>query len=464
MCRCLLSNPLFATSRAHEIMYRFHRFYTNRNILKLHERQMFQSMFPENSSNEVIDLLTKRSQCVYAGFDPTADSLHVGNLLVIMNLLHWQRANHKVIALVGGATAQIGDPSGKSKDRDKQSSQLLLHNVEGITHSLRSVFDNHGKYFWKQKDPLPEPIIVNNMEWYKEIGVIDFMNNVGRQFRMGTMLSRESVKTRLSGSGMSFTEFTYQAFQAYDWLHLFKKYKCSFQIGGNDQLGNIMSGQELISRQENARVYGLTVPLITTESGDKYGKSAQNAVWLNSDRTSPFELYQFLVRTADADVEKLLKMFTFLSLPEITVLMKKHEATPDKRIPHETLARQVTTLVHGENGLQEALLATSALYDNNIETLSTLSVNDVYKIFNGATVVELMLEPGITVLQMAMKAKCFLTERDACRIIPAGGFYINHQRITNINEVLTLSIHILPNKISLVRVGKRNYWIIKWIM
>ncbi|XP_022180291.1 tyrosine--tRNA ligase, mitochondrial [Myzus persicae] len=469
MCRCLLSKRLLVATvgRIYDVSHSHHRiqrFYSNRNVLKLYERQIIQNMFPDNSSNEIIELLTKRNQCVYAGFDPTADSLHIGNLLVIINLLHWQRANHKVIALIGGATAQIGDPSGKSKDRDKQSSQTLSHNIKGITHSLQSIFDNHAKYFWKQKDPLPEPIIINNMEWYEGIGVIDFMNNIGRHFRMGTMLSRDSVKTRLSGSGMSFTEFTYQTFQAYDWLHLFKKYKCCFQLGGNDQMGNIMSGQELISRQENAQVYGLTVPLITTDSGDKYGKSAQNAVWLNSDRTSPFELYQFMIRTIDADVEKLLKMFTFLSLPEIAELMRRHKATPDKRIPHESLARQVTTLVHGEEGLQEALVATSALYDNNIETLSTLSVNDILKIFNGATVVELMLEPGITVLKMAMNAKCFLTDRDAYRIISAGGFYINHQRITNIDEIVTLSIHILPNNISLVRVGKRNYWIVKWIM
>ncbi|VVC38011.1 Aminoacyl-tRNA synthetase, class Ic,Rossmann-like alpha/beta/alpha sandwich fold,RNA-binding S4 [Cinara cedri] len=463
MCYCLLSKSLVAIRSTCKVIYNY-RFYSNRNVLKLHEREILQSIFPENSSNEVIELLIKKNQCVYAGFDPTADSLHIGNLLVIMNLLHWQRANHKVIALIGGATAQIGDPSGKSKDRDKQSSQLLSHNVKGITNSLQSVFENHAKYFWKQKDSLPKPIIVNNMEWYKGIGVIDFMNNIGRQFRMGTMLSRESVKVRLAGSGMSFTEFTYQTFQAYDWLHLFETYKCLFQIGGNDQMGNIMSGQELISRRHNTRVYGLTVPLITTESGDKYGKSAQNAVWLNSDKTSPFEFYQYLIRTPDSDVEKLLKMFTFISIPEITELMRKHKESPDKRIPHETLARYVTTLVHGETGLQEALVATSALYDNNVETLSTLNTNDIYKIFNGATVVELMLEPGITVLQMVMKAKCFLTDRDACRIITAGGLYINHQKITNIDEIVTLFVHILPNKISLVRIGKRNYWIIKWIM
>jgi len=464
MYHCLLFKPLAFVNHTYKTLYYLRRSYTNKNVLKLHERQMLQNIFPENSSNEVIQLLTKKNQCVYAGFDPTADSLHIGNLLVIMNLLHWQRANHRVIALIGGATAQIGDPSGKSKDRDKQSAQVLLQNVNGITKSLLNVFSNHAKYFWKHHDSLPEPIIVNNMEWYKEIGVIDFMNNIGRQFRMGTMLSRESVKTRLAGSGMSFTEFTYQAFQAYDWLHLFNEYNCLFQLGGNDQMGNIMSGQELISRKKNVKVYGLTVPLITTESGDKYGKSAQNAIWLNSDKTSAFELYQFLIRTADADVEKLLKMFTFLSLAEISELMRKHKETPDKRIPHETLAQQVTTLVHGETGLQESIVATSALYDNNIETLSKLSVNDIFKIFNGATVVELMLTPGTTVLQMAIKAKCFLTDRDACRIISAGGFYVNHQRITNIDEIVTFAIHILPNKISLVRVGKRNYWIIKWIM
>ncbi|XP_050520707.1 tyrosine--tRNA ligase, mitochondrial isoform X2 [Daktulosphaira vitifoliae] len=442
-----MRHPLFIKSFhdinfSYKIMCQMYRCYTTKNVLKLHERNMLQSIFPENSSNEIITILTRKNQCVYAGFDPTADSLHIGNLLVIMNLLHWQRANHNIIALIGGATAQIGDPSGKSKDRKTESSEKLLENINGITKSLKSVFENHSKYFWKKNQQLPDPI----------------------QFRMGTMLSRDSVKARLNGSGMSFTEFTYQTFQAYDWLYLYRKYNCLFQLGGNDQMGNIMSGQELISRVENNNVYGLTVPLITTDSGDKYGKSAQNAVWLNADKTSPFELYQFLLRTPDADVEKLLKMFTFLTLPEIEEIMKRHNLEPQKRLPHEKLAQNVTKLVHGVSGLQEALMATSILYDKNVENLGKINCNDVSKIFSGAEVVELYFEPSLTVLEMAMKAKCFLTDSDACRIITAGGFYINHQRMTNLNEILTISAHILPNKISLVRVGKRNYWIVKWIM
>ncbi|KAI8040133.1 hypothetical protein M5D96_007563 [Drosophila gunungcola] len=342
-------------------------------------------------------LFTSGQQSIYAGFDPTADSLHVGNLLVIMGLIHCQRSGHRPIALVGGATGLIGDPSGRKTERNQLGESL-----------------------------------------------IDFVANMGRHFRMGSMLSRSSVQSRLeSEDGMSFTEFTYQIFQAYDWLHLLRRHNCCFQMGGSDQTGNLMTGHELISRE-----------------GDKFGKSAGNAVWLDGNKTSPFALYQFFLRMPDSEVEKLLKLFTFIPLPQIEQLMSEHTREPEKRKAQTLLAEDVTLLVHGENGLKQAERVTNALYKGNVEGLAELNLAEIQQTFQGATMVDLMTEPGMSILELAMKAKCFPTETDAVRIINAGGFYVNQKRVQNIAEVLTTGIHILRNGVSLLRVGKRNFYII----
>uniref|UniRef100_A0A1B6IT28 Tyrosine--tRNA ligase n=1 Tax=Homalodisca liturata TaxID=320908 RepID=A0A1B6IT28_9HEMI len=441
------------------------RQYSNRNILRLHERGMFEDMFPGNAGGEITDLLNAKPQCVYAGFDPTARSLHIGNLLVLVNLLHWQRAGHQVIALVGGATGRIGDPSGRSKDREEQSSLVIRENLDAIKMNINRVFKNHEDLYWKKKEQEPlKPIkIVNNEAWYKELNAIDLVCHIGRHFRMGTMLGRTSVATRLhSEIGLSFTEFTYQLFQAYDWWQLFDKYDCRFQVGGSDQMGNIVSGYDYISKFTKKTVFGLTLPLVTTESGEKFGKSAGNAIWLDPELTSPFELYQFFIRTADADVEKLLKLFTFRSVESIRDLCHKHMTRPELRQAQKVLAEEVTRLVHGEEGLERARITTAAMYDSNIEQLSKLTSQDVVSLFKGATVVDLLLQPGLTVRDLAMAAGCFGTAGIAQTTISAGGFYINHKRVTNYGEMLTQAVHILPNNISLLRVGKKNYFIVRW--
>nr|CAD7430564.1 unnamed protein product [Timema monikensis] len=385
------------------------RCFTNRNMLKLKERGMLQDIFPDNSSQEIIDLLNSGQQCVYAGFDPTAQSLHIGNLLVLVNLLHWQRAGQRVVALVGGATGLIGDPSGRTNER------IAL-----------------------------DPSFLN---------AVDLVGQIGRHFRMGTMLSRHSVQSRLaSEGGMSFTEFCYQIFQAYDWLQLLQKYDCRFQVGGNDQMGNIMSGHDLISRLTKTKVYGLTLPLITSESGDKFGKSSGSAIWLDSRKTSPFQLYQFFIRVKDSDVGKLLKLFSFEPPGTIDEFVQKHQTKPELRIAQKKLAEQVTLLVHGEEGLRSALQSSATLYEGSLEALGKLNTSELSHMFEGATVCELLLEPGTTLLDLALRAKCFATEGDARRIISAGGFYINQQRAMNIDEVLSATTHILPNNVSLVRV------------
>ncbi|CAH2002063.1 unnamed protein product [Acanthoscelides obtectus] len=451
------------TRNCRKAFHTLHRYYSNRNILKLKERGMFQDIFPEAAANTVTDLMNSSPKTVYGGFDPTADSLHVGNLLVLVNLLHWQRGGHKAIALVGGATAKIGDPSGKNTEREEMATNIIDCNIEGLYSNIKQIFENHEKYIWKDKDKLKSVKIVNNDEWYSQIKAVDLIGGIGRHLRMGTLLSRTSVQSRLqSPTGMSYTEFSYQLFQAYDWLHLYRAHNCIFQVGGNDQMGNIMSGHELISRVCDKPVYGLTVPLITSEMGNKFGKTAGNAVWLSPEKTSPFTFYQFWMRQPDSEVEKLLKLFTFDPMGAISDLMRRHREEPELRIPQRRLAEQVTLLVHGEKGLKIAQRASDALYEGSVEAIGQMKSNEMIHLFSGATVIEMLPEAGQTILDIAMKAGCFATKSDAIRIITAGGFYINQQRTNNPNEVFNFNIHRLSNNISLIRVGKKNYYIIKW--
>ncbi|XP_053678741.1 tyrosine--tRNA ligase, mitochondrial [Anopheles nili] len=441
------------------------RWYSERNILKLKERGFIQDVFPAESIDKARSKLGSSSQTLYAGFDPTADSLHVGNLLVILGLLHTQRAGHQPIALVGGATGLIGDPSGRKSERQQLETATVQHNVECIKKQIETIFTNHQRLFWDKSVPLKPVLVVNNADWYQQYNFVDFMANVGRHFRMGAMLSRSSVQSRLnSESGMSFTEFSYQLFQAYDWLHLLRHHDCRFQLGGSDQMGNIMSGQELISRTESKEVFGLTLPLITNEEGDKFGKSAGNAVWLAEERTSPYAMYQFFVRTPDSEVEKLLRLLTFLPVQTIEQVMARHQRTPELWEAQKLLAEQLTKLVHGEEGLHKAKAISQALFKGDVSTLEHLNVKDISQSFGGAPLCELLPEPGMNVLDLALRAKCFPSKSDAVRIIGAGGFTINFKKAKNPAEVLAPSVHILSNKLSLLRVGKRNYYIVKWLI
>ncbi|XP_071489885.1 tyrosine--tRNA ligase, mitochondrial-like [Diadema antillarum] len=432
------------------------------NILSLHERGIFSDVFPSHSDG-LQKLLTSSPQCIYCGVDPTADSLHIGNLLALVALLHCQRGGHNCIALIGGATALIGDPSGKAQEREALQSSTVEGNAASIHQSLQRVFTNHERFLWRQQKTLPEIRILNNRDWYQDKNVVQFLGSFGRFFRMGTMLSRHSVQTRLaSPEGMNFSEFTYQVFQAYDFFHLHQQYKCNIQVGGTDQLGNIMSGHDVIKKVTGKDVYGLTIPLVTSSSGDKLGKSAGNAIWINSNKTSEFDLYQYFIRLADADVERYLKLFTFLSLPEIAQLMKAHQAKPEKRMAQRKLAEQVLLLVHGEEGLLRAQRQTDALYSSEPGTLDQLSEEELMQLFQGAGLVEMMLEPGLTVYQVGVAAGA-IPEGRGVRIIEEGGFYVNHERITNPREVLQRGIHILGNNITLIRIGKRNYTLVRWV-
>lgn len=449
----------------HRICFQLCRTYTSRNILKLSERGIWADRFPDSNTNKLIEELSKQPQTVYSGFDPTADSLHIGNLLVIMALLHCQRAGHSVIALVGGATAQVGDPSGRSSERPELSKAEVETNVKKISENLHRVFENHKQIFWNRGDeePLPPLRIENNLHWYKRLDVVDFLRITGRNLRMGDMLSRTSVQSRLNtAEGLSFTEFSYQALQAYDWMYLHNKFNCTLQIGGSDQMGNIHTGYQLISRVNKTSVTGLTVPLITNESGDKFGKSAGNPVWLDSNKTSPFDFYQFFVRAKDSEVEKYILLLTFIPVQDVKKIMEQHWSNPEKRHAQKILAEKVTLLVHGRDGLVSAQRTTEAFYGNRPEVLAEMTVNEIEAVVKAASSAKLLLEPGISVLDMALKAGCF-DERNGRRIIESGGLYINLSRVSNPDLILIPEAHILPNGITIVRVGKRNYYLIKWL-
>ncbi|XP_023215906.1 tyrosine--tRNA ligase, mitochondrial-like isoform X1 [Centruroides sculpturatus] len=429
-------------------------------IEELNKREMIQEIHPDDCS-ELVQLLNS-NQTVYAGFDPTADSLHVGNLLVIIALLHWQQAGHNVIAIVGDSTAQIGDPSGKTKEREVLKEDLIKSNSESIKQSLERIFDNFKKYFCK-KNIAPARIIYNS-SWYKNEDITNFLSRVGRKLRVGQMLSRKSIKSRLESSeGMNFAEFTYQVFQSYDWLYLFDKYNCRIQIGGSDQLANIDLGHDLLKRTRNVNSYGLTVPLITAESGGKFGKSEGNAVWLNEDKTSAFDFYQFFMRLPDTSIQRYLKLFTFYSLSEVESIMQKHMEKPENWYAQKRLAENVTRLIHGETGLRLAKLATDVLYNNSFKSLNELNESEMKQIFKQVPSIELLLEPGITLIDLAMKAKCFGSLKDANRIISAGGMYVNNQKVTTPNYVIVDGQHILNSGLTLLRTGKRNYYIVKWL-
>ncbi|XP_015250639.1 PREDICTED: tyrosine--tRNA ligase, mitochondrial [Cyprinodon variegatus] len=434
-------------------------------LFSLHKRGILKDSFPEGAAQDQLPrLLQSAPQTVYCGFDPTADSLHVGNLLAIIGLLHFRSAGHHVLALLGGATAQIGDPSGKTSERDRLSADVVEENARGIRESIQRIFTNHELLFHDSSRPLGTVDVLNNRSWYKSWGVVDFLSETGRHFRMGTMLSRHSVQSRLkSPDGMSLTEFTYQVFQAYDFYHLNQIYGCRIQLGGTDQLGNLMSGHEFIHKVSREEVYGLTIPLVTSSAGDKLGKTAGNAVWLNRDKTSPFELYQFFLRQPDANVEGYLKLFTFLPLAEVERLMEQQREDPSKRLAHKRLAAEVTKLVHGKEGLESAKRCTNALYHSSVQALEEMSDEELQELFSEAPFHELLLEPGTTVIDACRKVGAIPDGPRGYRMISDGAVWINHKREDKPEQVLIPKLHVLSNGLTLLRVGKKNFYIIKWL-
>lgn len=394
----------------------------------------------------------ERQLTVYAGFDPTSESLQVGNFVAIMGLSHFQRCGHRVVALVGGATGMIGDPSGKTSERQLLTEDQVQRNLEGIRENLSRFLDfDH---------PTAPAVIVNNYDWFREFTFIDFLREVGKHFRMGTMLGKDSVRSRLeSESGMSFTEFSYQMLQAYDFLHLYDQLGCSVQLGGSDQWGNITAGTDLIRKLRGEEAFGLTLPLVCDRSGQKFGKSAGNAIYLDAGKTSVFDFYQFFVRVDDADVIRFLKVFTFLSADEIADYERRVAEAPEKREAQIRLAEEVTRRVHGESGLQVAQRSTAVLFG---AAMDGLKASELEAVFADVPSTELAHDKvvGQPLATVAVEAGFCKSRGEARRLADSGGLYVNNQRLENAERVLETA-DIIDGRLLVLRSGKKRYHLVR---
>ncbi|MBR1608241.1 MAG: tyrosine--tRNA ligase [Kiritimatiellae bacterium] len=398
----------------------------------------------------VYDLL-KTPQTVYCGFDPSADSLQAGNFVAIMNLCHYQRAGHKVLALVGGATGMIGDPSGKTTERKLQTAETIAHNAECIKEQL-------GRFIDFGSGP-NAATLVNNLDWHGKFTFIDYLRDVGRYFRMGTMLNKESVRARLeSPGGMSFTEFCYQTMQGYDFLHLYDSFGCRVEVGGSDQWGNITAGTDLVHYQRGVQCYGVTVPLVKDAAGKKFGKSEGNAMYLDSKKTSCYKFYQFFLRSEDAAVVRYLKAFTFLPLDEIAQLEEAVRTAPEKREAQKVLAEDVVRRVHGEEGLAQARRATQALFGG---TLAGMSADELLAVFEDAPSAEIPAADAIgqPVARVAALAGLFKSQSEARRVADGGGLYLCNERVGAAEPVT--EDRLADGRVFVLRAGKKNQMVVK---
>ncbi|MFC4617558.1 tyrosine--tRNA ligase [Camelliibacillus cellulosilyticus] len=402
------------------------------------------------TDREGLGELLKTPQKLYIGFDPTADSLHVGNLLQIIILKRFQNAGHTPIALVGGGTGLIGDPSGRSTERSLNEKNVVEAWGDKIKHQLSRFLDFQAKGNAAQ--------VVNNYDWLGGLALIDFLRDIGKHFPVNYMLSKESVTTRME-AGISYTEFSYMMLQAYDYLNLFEKEGVRLQVGGSDQWGNITAGLELIRRQgHEAPAFGLTIPLITTSDGQKFGKSAGNAIWLDPEKTSPYEFYQFWINTNDDDVIRFIKYFTFLSNDDIAELEKEVKTAPEKRTAQKTLAEEVTKLVHGEKALAQAIKISEALFSGNIKALSADEIRQGFKDVPSHT---FETKDDIGIIDFLVQAGVVQSKRQAREDVKNGAISINGERVQDIDFVIGGKARI-GDQFVVVRRGKKKYTLVRY--
>lgn len=403
------------------------------------------------------ELLNKGMASGYIGFDPTADSLHVGSLAQIMTLIHFQKAGHKPFALVGGATGMVGDPSGKSQERNLLSEDVLQHNLEGIQKQLEKFLDFNSGANGAE--------MVNNYDWFKDFTFLNFIRDVGKHITVNYMMSKDSVKNRLSGeTGMSFTEFTYQLVQGYDFYYLWKHKNCALQMGGSDQWGNIVTGTELIRRKDGGEAFALTTQLIKKADGTKFGKSEGGNIWLDPEKTSPYKFYQFWLNTTDEDAKSYIKIFTLLDRATIESLIDEHEQAPHLRIVQKALAKDITIRVHGEQAYEKAIKSSEFLFGNTgIEFLNELTNAEVVGLFDGVPSFNIALadlEQGINAVELlAGQTTVFPSKGEAKKMIQAGGVSLNKAKITGIDQVFTKD-SLINGRFLIPQKGKKNYFLI----
>ncbi len=405
--------------------------------------------------------LQKELTAAYVGIDPTADSLHIGHLVSVMMLKHFQNCGHKPIALIGGATGMIGDPSGKSQERNLLDEKTLRHNQECIKNQLSKFLD-----FETEQPNKAE--IVNNFDWMKSFGFLDFIRDIGKHITVNYMMSKDSVKKRLgedAKQGLSFTEFTYQLVQGFDFLHLYTTHNCKLQMGGSDQWGNITTGTELIRRKEGGDAFALTCPLITKSDGAKFGKTESGNVWLAPERTSPYAFYQFWLNVSDEDAARYIKIFTLLQKQEIETLIAEHQNAPHIRLLQKRLAQEITCMVHGQQEYELALEATQILFGKGTtESLSKLPKKTFLAVFEGVPTFKISSEKinsGVPIIDLlAVETSVFPSKGEARKMIQGGGVSVNKNKITDINCVIS-NTHTLNNTYILVQRGRKNNYIIE---
>jgi len=424
-------------------------------LAELQWRGMIQDIMPGTKEQ-----LEKEMTTAYIGFDPTADSLHIGSLVPIMLLVHLQRAGHKPIALVGGATGMIGDPSGKSEERNFLTEEALQQNVTGIKAQLEKYLDFNAA--------LPNAAeMTNNYDWFKSISFIDFLRDAGKHITVNYMMSKDSVKKRIAQKdeegqgGISYTEFAYQMMQGYDFYWLYQNKHCKLQMGGSDQWGNIVTGTELIRRKAGGKAFAFTCPLITKADGGKFGKTESGNVWLDPVRTTPYQFYQFWLNASDADSEKWIKIFTFLPQSEINAILNAHTKDAGKRLLQKRLAEEVTKFVHADAGLAEAIETTEKLFANQTAPAESLSAADLEGM-DGIVKIDFAkekIEAGIDVVSFLAETGIFPSKGEARKMVQGGGVSINRKKVESIELTVDSSL-LLHNKFILVQKGRKHYYLV----
>tara|TARA_B100000508_G_scaffold137355_1_gene131606 strand:- start:125980 stop:127275 length:1296 start_codon:yes stop_codon:yes gene_type:complete len=423
-------------------------------IEELQWRGMIHDMMPG-----VDEHLAENMQAAYVGIDPTADSLHIGHLVSVMMLRHFQEAGHKPIALLGGATGMIGDPSGKSQERNLLNEETLRHNERRIQEQL-------SKFLNFDDGQNNSAILVNNYDWMKEFSFLEFIRDVGKHITVNYMMAKDSVKKRISGEGnegMSFTEFSYQLVQGYDFLHLYKQENCTLQMGGSDQWGNITTGTELIRRKESGKAFAITCPLITKADGTKFGKTEGGNIWLDPERTSPYKFYQYWLNSSDEDAEKYIKIFTMLSKEEVEALVKEHSEAPHQRLLQKTLAEEVTVMVHSKEALETALKASKILFGKSTEDdIKSLSSKELLEIFDGvpqAKVSRSEIEDGLGIIN-ALSAKTGFLESNgqARRELKGNAISVNKSKVKE--DFIITKEQLINDEFVLLGKGKKNNYLI----
>lgn len=423
-------------------------------IEELTWRGMIHDMMPGTKEQ-----LAKEMTTAYVGIDPTADSLHIGHLVSIMILRHFQSCGHRPIALVGGATGMIGDPSGKSLERNLLDESTLRHNQEAIKKQIGKLIDFNS-------DAPNAALMVNNYDWMKDFTFLDFARTVGKLITVNYMMSKDSVKKRFSGDGegMSFTEFTYQLLQGYDFLHLYRNYDCKMQLGGSDQWGNITTGVEIIRRADNAEAFGMTCPLIKKADGTKFGKTESGNIWLDPRYTSPYKFYQFWLNVSDTDAESYIKIFTMLDRAQIEDLVARHREAPHERALQRTLAREITCMIHSEEEYDKAVEASGILFGNaTTETLRRLDEETLLQIFEGVPQFRIsgsLLTEGVNFVDLTTEyAAIFPSKGEARKLIQGGGVSMNKDKVTAVDRPVTPD-DLVAGRYLIVQKGKKNYYLI----